>query len=111
MERKKKYREGRVCSRLSLDERRCIEHKLDSTQSIRSIVKELGHSPSSVSRETERHRIIVASKAMCAEPILDKGAHKKMYVLAFLVSPYCCNGCRRKTIRTLLTFIFCVKSA
>lgn len=86
MERKKKYREGRMCSRLSLDERRYIEHKLDSTQSIRSIVKELGHSPSSVSRETECHRIIVTLKAMYVEPTPDKDTHKRCMSSLFSIS-------------------------
>ena len=50
---------------------------------IRSIVKELGRSPSSVSRETECHRIIVTLKAMYVELTPDKDTHKKMYILAF----------------------------
>ena len=92
MANRKKGDTGRAYIRLTRHDRNQIEEMLKKRASCRQIAKAIGRAPSTVSNEVERHRYVVAPKALEGAKAPD-GLEAACETLA--AWPRCCNGCRR----------------
>lgn len=92
MANRKKGDAGRAYARLTRHDRNQIEEMLKKRASCRQIAKAIGRAPSTVSNEVERHRYVVAPKALEGAKAPD-GLEAACEILA--AWPRCCNGCRR----------------
>lgn len=93
MAKKGKRGVGRAYARLTRAERNSIERMLDRGESCRSIARELGRSPSTVSDEVARHRYVTSPKPMAGEPAPEGLGDACPRLGAW---PRCCNGCKRR---------------
>lgn len=89
MANRKKGDAGRAYARLTRHDRNQIEEMLKKRASCRQIAKAIGRAPSTVSNEVERHRYVVAPKALEGAKAPD-GLEAACEILA--AWPRCCNG-------------------